>query len=454
MRYKSLTCRLKPLQKLICIYLGVLTVGGLLLNLNAFQDAPARILDHLFTATSAISTTGLTTVNVYATYSIFGEIVILLLLQLGGIGYMSVAGTLLLENNYDVNPDDGQEDEEEMVTADYSVPDRTNLRSFVRKILIYTVVCESIGAVILSFHFFILGENDAVWRGIFTAVSAFCTAGLHLFDQSLHDFTGDVTVNVTVSLLSLAGSFGFLFFSDVVDRVRGRKAELSISTRVIILFMAVSILLLSASLFFAGDSIGEDRSTGEAILVAIFTSISTVSTTGFSTVPIDGLGITSIYLIIIFMFVGASPSGTGGGIKNTTLAAVIAFVVSVIRRKAGVLLFGKRLSEHRVHLALGLFVVSLILVIVMTGALLTGQPDLGRQAGFEVVSALGTVGLSLGATSKLSVWACGLIMLLMMVGRLGALSVLMATIGKSPDTEETSEAEKAAPAEGDIAIDG
>jgi trk system potassium uptake protein TrkH len=443
---------LNPLQKLICVYLSVLAVGGFLLTLDPFVQRPAGLLDHLFTATSAISTTGLIIVNVYETYSFGGELIVLLLLQLGGMGYMSVAGTFLLEANYGVDQDD--DDSEDMVSADYSVPDRTNLREFVRKILLYTLVCETIGAIVLSIHFSGLGLPDAVWRGIFTAVSAFCTAGLHLFDQSLQAFTGDVTVNVTVGLLSLAGSFGFLFFSDVLDWVRRRKPDLSISTRVILLFMVISIVALSMTLFFSGRSIGEGRSVGEGLMVAIFMAISTVSTTGFSTVPVTGLGLGSIYLLIIFMFVGASPSGTGGGIKNTTLAAVVAFVVSVIRRKSGVLLFGKRLSENRVHQAIGVFVVSLFLVATITGIVLANQPGLGRQAGFEVVSALGTVGLSLGATTELSVWATALIMLLMMVGRLGALSVLMATIGKSPDTEESAEREGSGAGGEDIAIEG
>lgn len=442
-----------PLQQLIGAYLTVLIAGGVALCLLPTQQPGAATLDHLFTATSALSTTGLTTVNVRDTYTFGGELIVLLLLQLGGIGYMSLAGTLLLESDYSVwQPGEEDDDDEEMVTADYSVPDRTDLRGFVKKILSYTLVCELIGSLVLAIHFSQAGMNDAVWRGVFTAISAFCTAGFHLFDTSLHDFTEDVMVNVTVSLLSLAGSFGFLFFSDVFDRIRGCRVHLSLSTRVIVLVMVVSVAMLSVSLYLSAETIRKDYTTPVAIMISIFTSISAVSTTGFSTVPISGLSAGSILLLILFMFIGASPSGTGGGIKNTTFATAVAFIVSVVRRKSGVLLLGQRLSDQRTHMAIGLFLACLFLAVCASAAILTDDPSLGQSGTFEVYSALGTVGLSLGATDRLSVFATWIIMLLMMIGRLGLLSVLMATIGKSPDTEETDEADGASG--DDIAIDG
>ena len=441
---------LTSLQKLILTYLLILLFGGMVLQLPFLGERSAEALDHFFTATSALSTTGLTTVNVRDTYTFGGELVVLFLLQLGGIGYMSLAGTFLLDSDYGVKR---QEEEDEMVEADYTIPDRTNLRTFVQHILVYTVSCEVIGGIVLAYHFSASGVSEPIWRGFFTAISAFCTAGLHLFDTSLHSFAEDVVVNVTVSVLSLAGSFGFLLFSDVTQRLRGRKQRLSLSTKIICLVMAASVTVLSLALYPDMVELNESMEVGTAAMVAVFTAVSTVSTTGFSTVSIAELGIISKLLIVLFMFVGASPSGTGGGVKNTTLATVIAFVVAVIRRRDGVRLLGVRLSDFRTRLAIGLFIAYLGVVVVASILLLLDDQSLAGKGIFEVYSALGTVGLSLGATGQLPVFSTCLIMVLMMTGRLGVLSVLMATVGKSPQSEETTEADDE-PAGEDIDIEG
>ncbi|PPK86032.1 trk system potassium uptake protein TrkH [Neolewinella xylanilytica] len=443
--------RLTPLQKLLCGYLTLLALGWILLNLPVFHSGGSAVIDHLFTATSALTTTGLTTINVADSYSFAGEIVILLLLQIGGIGYMSLAGWLLLESHYGLKSREDEE-KEEMVESDYTVPRGSDHRSFLIKLLGFTLACEAIGAVILSVAFSAHGEELPVWKGIFIAVSAFCTAGLHLFDSSLHGFTDNVSVNLTVSALSLAGSFGFLFFVDVYDRLLGHTKRLGVSTRAIFLVMAVSLVGVTATLMFYDPYFNTGGEVDLGLMAGAFQAISTVSTTGFSTVPIDRLSMASTFLLTIFMFIGASPSGTGGGIKNTTAATAFAYLVAVVRRKKDIVLLGARLSQKRVHLAMALLVVNLILVLVAGFALLVGTPDATFAPIFEVVSALGTVGLSLGATGEVDAGGKVLLIALMILGRLGTLSVIMAVLGHSPNSAE--HADSGDGDDGDIAIEG
>lgn len=445
------------LQKLILGYLGLAIVGCAMLNIPGFQDQTATPIDHIFTAISALTTTGLVTIDTGPSYTLAGEVVIMLLIQVGGIGFMSLAGILLLESNYGLKEPE-EDDEEEMVNADYTLPDRADLRGFIRKILYYTACCELIGGSLLAIHFSRLGLDEPIWNGFFIAVSAFCTAGLYLFAEGLGQFSDDTFFNVTVSALCLAGSFGFLFFSDVVDRLTGHKEKFSLTTYIIVVVMSISVLLLWG-VFCTKGAIGPKGAdtTYEATLIALFTAISTVSTTGFSTTTIASFPAGSISLIVLFMFIGASPSGTGGGIKNTTLATAIAVLISVVRRHADTVLFNRKLSQYRIHLAIGLGIASVLTVTLASITLLINQPELGLSGVFEVFSALGTVGLSLGATAKLNTLSLVLVMGLMFVGRIGVLSVLMAAIGKSPNTKETEgdgDADRQGKEDDEVAIEG
>ncbi len=430
-----LTRGFTPLRKLLLAYLSLLGLGWVLLSVPLSRTGSVSVMDNLFMAASALSTTGLTTVNVAETYSWGGELIILLLLQIGGIGFMSVAGYILLESNYGVRTD-SEVEERNMVDMDYTVPSGDDYRQFLIRILRYTVVCEVAGSALLGFAFYQNGEEQAIWKGVFTAVSAFCTAGLHLFDHSLFDYRDSLLVNVTVSALSLAGSLGFLFLIDVYQRLRGKRDSIRLTSRVILLVMGVSLglllgLLLGYDRYFAGGVTGKVD-----VMAAVFQVVSTVSTTGFSTVPIDKLSLASQFLMVVFMFIGASPSGTGGGIKNTTAATAIAYVVAVVRRRESLFLLGGKLPPERVHLAIGLLLANLLLVIVGSGALLIYLDRTGFAPVFEVVSALGTVGLSIGDTSAIGGWGKGLLIVLMILGRLGTLSVIMAVLGYSPDSKE------------------
>ncbi|WP_116105093.1 TrkH family potassium uptake protein [Lewinella sp. IMCC34191] len=445
--------RLTPLQKLLLGYLFLLLLGCGVLNLEVCGSGDSTFIDHCFTAASALTTTGLTTLNVADTYKLLGEIVILLLMQVGGLGYMSLAGWLLLESNYGLKSREDAE-EEEMVENDYTVPEGSDHRSFVIKLLWFTLICEAIGSIVLSLAFAAAGESTPVWKGIFTAVSAFCTAGFHLFDNSLHEFTENVPVNLAVMTLSLAGSFGFLFFVDVYDRLRGATNRLGISTRAISLVMAVSLVGVTATLMFYDPYFHTGGQENLGLLAGAFQAVSAVSTTGFSTVPIDRLSPASALLLTIFMFIGASPSGTGGGIKNTTAATAVAYVVAVVRRKRDVVLLGAKLPRRRIHLAVALLIANLVLVMFGGFVLLVRTPDASFAPIFEVVSALGTVGLSLGTTDTVDAGGKVLLMVLMMLGRLGTLSVIMALLGYSPNTREERDDGDGQSQDSDIAIEG
>lgn len=409
---------LTPLRKLIFGYLGLALFGWVILCLPGVNTGGVPGTDHLFVAFSALTTTGLVTVNVAESYTFWGELVTLLLFQIGGIGYMSLAGSFLFSRLYATG------DGDDMVDEDYSIPDGMSLLTFVRTVVIFTLVSEAIGATILAFAFSGAGEEEAVWKGIYVAVSGFCTAGFHLFGDSLVAYRSDWIVNATLMSLMLMGSFGFLFVTDVVQRVRDAGHRLNLTTKLIGGIMVV-LLILSFLGFYLAGGLPAEVTAEDRVVASLFQTVSTVSTTGFYTVSISNVGLACTSMVIVLMFIGASPSGTGGGIKNTTLATTLAYLWAVIRDRDHTVLFEKRLPSKRVGTATGAFLAGLLFLVVGATAVLFLQ-DLDTVDGwFEATSALGTVGLSRSVTASLSTANKFVIIALMFCGRIGSLSILI-----------------------------
>ena len=338
---------LAPVKVLLFGYLACVVTGWVLLSLPAAQ-APGMAtgaLDHLFTAVSAVSTTGLVTVSPSGAYSRFGELVILLFIQIGGIGYMTFGSVVVLARGRALSGA-----RERLLASDFAVPKAFQLSEFVRGVLVFTVAAELAGTLALWALFSKAGVPDAAYQAFFHAISAFCTAGFSLFDTSLEAFRADVGVNAVVAALSYAGAVGFIVVVDAWRVVAGRQAALTFTSRIILRLTLVLTVVGTAGLFLIEPSLGA-LPPAERLLASFFQSMTAFTTVGFNTMPIGALAQGAMLLVVLLMLIGASPSGTGGGLKTTTLTAVYAVMRSTLRGRSETTFWGRRVPADRVAAA-------------------------------------------------------------------------------------------------------
>lgn len=421
--------RIDPIRLLVLGYLSYVLLGWGLLCLPISRSvADAGTLDHLFTAMSAVSTTGLTTVSTSDTYSGFGEFVILMLIQFGGLGYMTISSFLMLAVAGDLSPL-----RRRLMRTALVLPTGFEIGQFLKVICWFTLAIELAGAIALYPIFLAHDAPQPLWQAIFHSVSAFCTAGFSLFNNSLEDYRDDGAVNAIIAVLSFLGAIGFIVLSDVARSLTSRKIRATMTTRVI-LWSTFWIVSLSTILFaFEEPAVAE--LTFAARWRAAFFQVMTASTTvGFNTLPIGSLGASTLFLLCLVMAVGASPSGTGGGIKTTTISALWAEMISVIQRREQTTFFGRAVPEARMRTAVANFVFYVFALSVGIFAFSLVNPAPLPDQIFECVSAIGTVGLSRGITGQLDATAKTILILLMLVGRVGPVVLGMAFF-RSPHEE-------------------
>lgn len=413
--------RLDTIQLLVLGYLSYVLVGwGLLCLPLSHERAGASSLDHLFTSTSAVSTTGLTTISASDSYSLFGEIVIALLIQFGGLGYMTISSFVMLAVAGDLSPM-----RRRVSQATLSLPQGFELKRFLGVICIFTFLIEAIGALALYPSFAAHHAPHPIWQSIFHSVSAFCTAGFGLFNNSLEDYRDDVWMNVVVTTLSYLGAIGFIVLHDLWLSVRQRKPHVTLTTKVI-LWSTLWITIIGTVLFAIDEPTVQTLTPSMRWLSSLFQVMSASTTVGFNTVSISGLSMSSLFLLTIVMLVGASPSGTGGGLKTTTVSALWAEMMSVLRRQEQTTFLGRTIPEPRMRAATASVVFYLLtLAVGIYGLALVESAPLPDQI-FECASALGTVGLSRGITAQLSFSGKWIIIGLMFIGRVGPVILGMA----------------------------
>ncbi|MDX2115197.1 MAG: potassium transporter TrkG [Planctomycetota bacterium] len=414
--------RLRAPQQLVLGFAWYVVAGWLLLCLPVSQAARAPMLDHLFTAASAVSTTGLTTVSVAETYTTFGEVVVLALFQLGGLGFMTLSSVLVLARGGSLSASRAG-----VLRAGFSVPHYFVLSRFIVHVVAYTAVVEAIGAGVLWWRFSELGVERPLWSAVFHSVSAFATAGFSLHNTSLEAYAGDWVVNVTVGCLCLFGAMGFIVFQDLWYSFKFRERMITFTTKVIVTMTLVIMIGGAMALFFI-----EPREAGagwhEHLLVCGFQMVSASTTAGFNTTPIGGLSNASLVVIMLGMMVGASPSGTGGGMKTTTMSALCATVFSILRGRETVRWIGHEVPAVRLLQAVAAATVYLVLLWAGVAALSLTEEASFLALAFEAASAIGTVGLSMGVTGDLS-WVGKVIVIgLMFAGRCGPLTLGLALL--------------------------
>ena len=409
--------RANPLRVLLWGYGSYILIAWVLLCIPlCWQAEPIGILDNLFIATSAVSTTGLITVNTPDAYSFLGELVILLAFQVGGLGYMTLGSFVLLAAS-----DSLPHFRRQIGSAVFAMPEGFDLKLLIRHTVIFTVIAEGVGTILLSFLFAQKGVNNPIWAAIFHSISAFCTAGFSVFPNSLEDFRADLWINVVISILSILGAVGFLVISDFWQGAIGKRRQIGLTTRVILYLTGCFLVIGFVSLLIFDQSLWP-LPLGERVLAAWFQSMTALTTVGFNTHPIGALSAFGVLLTLVLMIAGASPSGTGGGLKSTTISAALGVMWTALRGRATTAYLGRRIPEERLFTAFSAIVFYLVIFLLGAGGLLLFQTQAFEDVLFEAASALGTVGLSRGITGDLTVTAKLIVIFLMFVGRIGPLS--------------------------------
>lgn len=417
-----------PARALASGFLAAIALGTALLLLP-FSTPDGRIpfIDALFTAASAVCVTGLTVRPTGAAFTPAGQAVILGLIQLGGLGIMTFSSFLFLAAGRRVSFRDRL-----FLQDSLSPGPARDFGSLLRSVFGTALAVEAVGAAALSVFFvpdFGVGRGAAL--AVFHAVSAFCNAGFSLFPDNLAAYRGHAGVNLVVCLLIVAGGLGFFVLRELAGRMKrwpeGERPRLSLHSRTV-LVATVILIAVPAGLFFFQESAAGLRglAAGEKLLASLF-QVVTARTAGFQTIDLRAVSPAGTALLVALMFVGASPGSAGGGVKTTTAAVVLAHLRAVFQKRESVALFRRSVPAASVLRAYAIVVLAAILIAGATALLVWETPAIpGRDAAFEAVSALGTVGLSRGLTAGLTPFGKVVIIALMYVGRVGPLTLLLA----------------------------
>ncbi len=426
-----------PEKLLLISFLFIIFTGSVLLSLpSANITAPVPYLDNLFVAVSAVCVTGLTTVTVAGQYSLFGKIVLILLMEIGGLGPMTIIAIIMQRNKKRMATV-----EKKLFAATSGKSNLYDVPSYIRKIMLYTIIIETIGFLLLSLRFCgIYGLWEGLFNSLFLSVSAFTNAGFDcIAPDSLVSFAADPLVNLTIMGLIITGGLGFVVWFELYDLLISRfrkgsvmkKRHRYLSEHASVVLQATGILLVSGALLFAllesGNGTLKNMDGPERVLVSMFQSV-TLRTAGFSTVVIGQCTRPMLLIMCFYMLVGGSPGGTAGGIKTTTAAILFKTAVNSLNQKHQDALIRHRkispsLMKHAFMVATLYFAIIFFATLVLT----VSEPAASLIAlVFEAFSAIATVGISTGITPLLSVIGKAVIMLLMFIGRLGPLSLYTA----------------------------
>lgn len=426
--------RLNPAHKIVLGFFFVILAGAFVLCLPVSSRSGEwmNFLDAIFTATSAVSTTGLTVVGDTATYfGAFGQAVLLILIQFGGVGFMCITTLIMMLLRRKITISDRM-----IMQAEFNQKDSRGMVRLGRNIMLVTLGIEGIGFLLLLYPFVERNGGIGVWQALFTSVSAFCNAGFDVMGvtqgagTSLMGFAGNVTVNLSVSFLIIAGGFGFTVLMDI-GRKKGDFRKFTYHTKIVIITSFV-LIVIGWLFYFGAEYYGQAMSgmtAGDKLLASFFQSVSPRST-GFATIEQSNMTSASKFMTMLLMFVGASPGSTGGGIRTTTLAIIILVSIAGIRGNDEVTVFKRKISSRNSRKAVGVFVASLLAVIIATLILLITEE--GHAAPetltfenvlFETISAYTTAGLSCGITGTLSIPGKIIMSLLMFFGRVGMVTI-------------------------------
>ncbi len=430
--------KLSVWQILAIGYLLIILLGGLLLYLPfATKDGDTTLINALFTSTSATCVTGLVPYDTNLHWTVFGQVVILCLIQIGGLGFMTFISVAFIafKKKFGIQ-------QSKILMESAGEFKFNNLSSLIKRILIGTLIFELIGTALLSIRFIPDFGAKGLYFALWHAISAFCNAGFDIMGSmanggfvSLTQYAFDPLVVLTIGFLIVIGGLGFFIWSDCLN-TKFKFSKMQIHTKIVLLanLVLISLSIILFSLFEKDNVILQNANFGDRLLVAFFNAV-TPRTAGFNTIPLETLSDSSYIWTIFLMFVGGSSGSTAGGVKINTLTIIIISSIAVFRNKQDVNAFNRRISDNIIKRALAI-VWAYITIIIISVLLLLAFDDLTfKDALFEVVSAIGTVGLSLSVTPTLSIASKIVIMLLMYVGRIGVLTLIYALAERNDNNE-------------------
>ncbi|WP_419727640.1 TrkH family potassium uptake protein [Terrisporobacter petrolearius] len=427
---------MEPAQVMVIGFGVVILFGGLILNLPiaAKSGKSVGLLNALFTSTSAVCVTGLIVVDTSTYWNEFGQLVIISLIQIGGLGFMTMATMFSLLTGKKINLR-----ERLLIQESLNQRDLSGLVKLTRYIIMMTFAIEGTGALLLSMVFIPkLGLIKGIWYSVFHSISAFCNAGFDLMGpisgeySSLMYFVDNSLINLVICGLIVLGGIGFPVLLDVINNKKYSK--LNVHSKIVInttaILIAIGFLFIFIVEFNNKGSLG-GLNMKEKLLSSLFQSV-TLRTAGYSTIDLTVLKESTLFLMIILMLIGASPASTGGGLKTTTVATLFLTVKSFILGKEDIEVYQRRISSTTVRKSLGIFFIGVFVALFGTLTLTIVSPGFSLlESAFEVVSAFATVGLSLGGSPTLTSFGKIIIMILMFSGRVGSLTIFIALLSRS-----------------------
>lgn len=441
---KRVDVHFHPAQFLAGSFAVVILVGAVLLWLPfSTESGHISFADALFTSTSAVCVTGLIVQDTATYFSPLGQTIIMILFQLGGLGIMTFSTLILMVAGKKISI------QERLIVQEgfhYSTP--KNFKSLIKYIFLYAVLIEAAGTLglFLCWHDK-YPEGRALFHSVFHAVSAFCNAGFSVFSDSFVSFQHDIGVNVIIMLLIILGGLGFLVLHELKTNLSGklRKKRMPLSLHSKLILVITPVLIVGAGvLFMAIEWRNSLRAlpVKDKVLVSFF-QVVTARTAGFNTIDLRALGLASVFMIIVLMFIGASPGSTGGGVKTSTVGVIMAFLRSRLRARDSIGLFFRSLPRDLIIKAFTVVTLAIVVITLSSFVLLVTHPEAAlEEVVFEAFSAFGTVGLSLGLTPRLGMIGKFVIIITMYIGRIGPLTFLYAfsrqrSFGKYAYVEES-----------------
>lgn len=445
-------------QILVLGVLGSILLGSILLSLpiSNVEGKNINFIDSMFTATSAVCVTGLNTIVPAEQFSIFGKVVLMCLIEIGGIGFMSFIALILMLMKKKINFS-----ERILIKESLNQNDEKGILKLIRKVFLYIAVVEIIGALLLSIRFIPeYGVKHGIFYSIFHSISAVCNAGFDILGStSFIKYQNDGLVSIVIMFLIIIGGLGYTVWDDIILAIKKlfkRKTKINkifneLSTHTKIVLITTIILIVSGTIFTFlleknNANIMKDDNIGTKILKSSFYSV-TLRTAGFETIDSGNLTTATKFLSVFYMFIGGSPGSTAGGIKTTTFAILIFMVIGYLKGYENTVMHKRTISQKILKRAIVIFAVSLIFVVTaiigltITEDLNQEQQIISEQLSntkfgfmdiiYEVFSAYGTVGITLGITPNLSIAGKMIIMLLMFIGRVGPITISYAVLKKS-----------------------
>lgn len=438
--------RLSTTQVILLSFLAAIMLGSVLLALpiSSRSGEPVPYLDALFTATTSTCVTGLVTLPTVSTWSAFGQIVILLLIQTGGLGVITIMSGIMLLFNRKMGIGDRL-----LIHDAFNLNTMSGLIKFVKNVLFGTLIIEGIGALLYMLVFVPEFGARGIWVSVFNSVSAFCNAGIDIIaENSLCDYAADPMVNIITSLLVILGGLGYIVWWDVLRVIKGRTAankrifrHLTLHSK-IVLTATAGLIFVGALLIFIFEydnplTIGK-MPLIDKIQTALFQSVTT-RTAGFASVPQENLTNASAAVSLILMVIGGSPVGTAGGIKTVTFAVLLCSTFATVSNKNSITLLGRRIPEASVKKAVAV-VMTFMIICAASAVLLMASSDADAlDAVYEAVSATATVGLSRNLTPSLNTAGKLIITATMYFGRVGPISLAVALGSKNESQNLISE---------------